>query len=299
MKKIVALVLSLVMVLGLATVATAAPAFDEDTTYYVLESVDTSATPATVNWDDVEFVPAEDNGDGTGNVAYFAGSLNAYYVVCEKSDDDALKLFSGKEAGDKLLGYVKAVATANYYKVGTKVAASAVADCDTDLHAKGYKTVDPVTGVPTYWVKAAAGSNETAILVEDEVVLVKKDTSAILGGHALVQNKTNALDALETIFEYKCAICGEVYQGTQVKVAGVKYVKYTCSDELQDYYGDVAGYDMSKVKDGPIYLLDTVPAPEASEKVESAQTFDAGIAMYVGMSVMAAAGSAVVLKKKD
>ena len=33
--------------------------------------------------------------------------------------------------------------------------------------------------------------------------------------------------------------------------------------------------------------------------VTSAETFDAGIAMYVGMSVMAAAGSAVVLKKKD
>jgi len=34
--------------------------------------------------------------------------------------------------------------------------------------------------------------------------------------------------------------------------------------------------------------------------VESAETFDAGIAMYVGMSVMAAAGSAVVIgKKKD
>ena len=37
----------------------------------------------------------------------------------------------------------------------------------------------------------------------------------------------------------------------------------------------------------------------AGDKVESAETFDAGIAMYVGMSVMAAAGSAVVLKKKD
>ena len=36
-----------------------------------------------------------------------------------------------------------------------------------------------------------------------------------------------------------------------------------------------------------------------TDKVESAETFDAGIAMYVGMSVMAAAGSAVVLKKKD
>ena len=36
-----------------------------------------------------------------------------------------------------------------------------------------------------------------------------------------------------------------------------------------------------------------------TKPVQSAETFDAGIAMYVGMSVMAAAGSAVVLKKKD
>ena len=43
----------------------------------------------------------------------------------------------------------------------------------------------------------------------------------------------------------------------------------------------------------------TTPDAEAGDKVESAETFDAGIAMYVGMSVMAAAGSAVVLKKKD
>ena len=42
----------------------------------------------------------------------------------------------------------------------------------------------------------------------------------------------------------------------------------------------------------------TVVTPD-TDKVESAETFDAGIAMYVGMSVMAAAGSAVVLKKKD
>ena len=41
-----------------------------------------------------------------------------------------------------------------------------------------------------------------------------------------------------------------------------------------------------------------VSAP-STDKVTSAETFDAGIAMYVGMSVMAAAGSAVVLKKRE
>ncbi len=40
--------------------------------------------------------------------------------------------------------------------------------------------------------------------------------------------------------------------------------------------------------------------PSTTKPVQSAETFDAGIAMYVGMSVMAAAGSAVVIgKKKD
>ena len=47
------------------------------------------------------------------------------------------------------------------------------------------------------------------------------------------------------------------------------------------------------------YTGGTVVTP-STDKVESAETFDAGIAMYVGMSVMAAAGSAVVIgKKKD
>ena len=44
----------------------------------------------------------------------------------------------------------------------------------------------------------------------------------------------------------------------------------------------------------------TVVTPSTDKTVTSADTFDAGIAMYVGMSVMAAAGSAVVIgKKKD
>ena len=39
--------------------------------------------------------------------------------------------------------------------------------------------------------------------------------------------------------------------------------------------------------------------PSTDKTVTSADTFDAGIAMYVGMSVMAAAGSVVVLKKRE
>jgi hypothetical protein len=58
---------------------------------------------------------------------------------------------------------------------------------------------------------------------------------------------------------------------------------------LNDAYGD----------DIFVRTASGVGTPTTGTLVESAQTFDAGIAMYVGMSVMAAAGSAVVLKKKD
>ena len=52
--------------------------------------------------------------------------------------------------------------------------------------------------------------------------------------------------------------------------------------------------------DGNWYWPTEAAAPVVTDKVQSAETFDAGIAMYVGMSVMAAAGSAVVIgKKKD
>ena len=58
------------------------------------------------------------------------------------------------------------------------------------------------------------------------------------------------------------------------------------------------GADYEQGFGGYLVYVAAVVTPD-TDKVESAETFDAGIAMYVGMSVMAAAGSAVVLKKKD
>ena len=91
-----------------------------------------------------------------------------------------------------------------------------------------------------------------------------------------------------------------MFQGVTTKVAGVEYTTYEApSVDLVDAY-TAAGYNTTGYINYDLYLIGAVAsAPAATDKVESAQTFDAGIAMYVGMSVMAAAGSAVVLKKKD
>ena len=87
-------------------------------------------------------------------------------------------------------------------------------------------------------------------------------------------------------------------------------VKCTCGDTfkiVQDIRGLKAGSyyalgtgDFVILKSTSSGKLPSSSSTTSSSTVTSAETFDAGIAMYVGMSVMAAAGSAVVIgKKKD
>ena len=82
----------------------------------------------------------------------------------------------------------------------------------------------------------------------------------------------------------KCENCGKV-----VKL----YATGTAAGKSAHYEAGL-GY-ITKIDNG---FGPAVVTP-STDKVQSAETFDAGIAMYVGMSVMAAAGSVVVLKKRE
>ena len=53
-----------------------------------------------------------------------------------------------------------------------------------------------------------------------------------------------------------------------------------------------------QLKPGTTEEIGTKPATDTKTGVDSAKTFDAGIAMYVGMSLLSVAGSAVVIGKK-
>ena len=91
-------------------------------------------------------------------------------------------------------------------------------------------------------------------------------------------------DCKNPVAVYKTAgvFDGKVYK--QITVGVAKNYYYVADTAANTITGTIVG----------------VPTTPSTDKVQSAETFDAGIAMYVGMSVMAAAGSAVVIgKKKD
>lgn len=113
----------------------------------------------------------------------------------------------------------------------------------------------------------------------------------------------DALDAVkdgETIVVHKSNVDGETVKGSK---------KYEFTVELADNVTNVtienngtettlnSGSTKFEVPKGSSGGGNYKPS---TDKVTSAETFDAGIAMYVGMSIAAAAGSAVVIgKKKD
>ena len=143
-------------------------------------------------------------------------------------------------------------------------------------------------GVVVEGVYVAAKNGPVQILVKGKIVNVKSLTQADIKqlphdwkGYDVVNHEYTTV---------KCANCGKVAtlyaNGT---AAGKNAVKV--SDN-----GTVLGY-ITAAADS----FGAASAGTSTDKtVTSADTFDAGIAMYVGMSVMAAAGSAVVIgKKKD
>ena len=233
---------------------------------------------------------AKTNKDGSGRVAYIAANNGEYFV---KTTSPTIVDYAVTDAGKNTVLYYVTVAGTSAANFEYEEAVSAFTNfgvkCDQ-------VNITPVAGA-TYF-KAADGD----VYMADDAgtgvnyLLNGKVVSGVHAGtpeeHTFVINnyKYDATLKQNIPTSAVCTKClmntGSIYLRTKVPAT---YTLYTTTGEGSVNY-TVALPGASAVPSAPAV---------GGTVVESAATFDAGVAMYVGMSVMAAAGSMVVLKKRE
>ncbi len=300
MKKIVALVLSLVMAMSLCTVAFAAnvKAYAKD---MVTGKVDTKIGV------EAKKIPAKEDAQGYGWVEYYvAKDGSATYIVCDKADADfAIYTNNG------FTTWVRSDLTEDYawyeFSVTAQKATDKKATCDKahflddgylDKNGNFYvEADDALNGVNSYRVK----SGNKVITVYDAV----PNFNYIAASHIFGEPKANDKTGYD---EVTCLVCKGVFAATSDEAVLTKNkvaIKATFAYDAEDAHDVYSENDYSwnwgdKFADSYDYVWSLKAGTAAGTKdgVNSAKTFDAGIAMYVGMSLLSVAGGAVVIGKK-
>lgn len=300
MKKIVALVLSLVMALSLCTVAFGAnvKAYAKD---MVTGKVDTKVGV------EAKKIPAKEDAQGYGWVEYYvAKDGSATYIVCDKDDADfAIYTNNG------FTTWVRSDLTEDYawyeFSVTAQKATDKKATCDKahflddgylDKNGNFYvEADDALNGVNSYRVK----SGNKVITVYDAVA----NFNYIAASHIFGEPKANDKTGYD---EVTCLVCKGVFAATSDEAVLTKNkvaIKATFAYDAEDAHDVYTENDYSwnwgdKFADSYDYVWSLKAGTAAGTKdgVNSAKTFDAGIAMYVGMSLLSVAGGAVVIGKK-
>ena len=244
-----------------------------------------AVTPDDVNEDGLYNMP----GDVIGSIEYYTFNLGGgvaqnYYQVDSVNDADLIVY-----VGDSLVPYMY---LANEPAGGFQYWYGVASFNDFGSACGQFKYVD-YDATKSYYVYAG----QVFVLDDDGAVNLKVGTKFVQANNITASGKwvahtpVYAQNDKGVVTGISCAKCSDVgvivsnfaALPTAMKAPGMNF---PVPGSTSKYY----------------YWVDTaVVTPSTdSDKVQSAETFDAGIAMYVGMSVMAAAGSAVVIgKKKD
>ena len=293
MKKIVALVLSLVMALSLCTVAFAAGPKDGDKFY---ANQNDGCTVYTYH----EATTYKATGTESNVVAYFEGSDGSFYLVGDKNGTEIW--VDGTTKADITLGEKIEAYGANYMYTAKKVDATKW-DCKTTKHDAGYEYVS--ADGKTYYAKDAQKGDTGAwkALVDGKIIYVKDQSPAagIPGQHVLFVPKAGMKSVDVGVYEAYCVACKKTLKVSQQNINGAGYL-YEDDINIQDLLD--AGVKVA-IPSGYVALTgdwyvvgDNTNTTPSKDGVNSAKTFDAGVAMYVGMSLLSVAGGAVVIGKK-
>ena len=284
MKKIIATVLAMVMALALCTTAFAA-------SKYVLYDEDKKSTDIMVTKTD-----ASSKNKTTLYYTYvYENDATHYLVPADKSNYDGYvegnyvkEVNADEDTIDNFISYADGKLVKMTAKSGEKVERNCTTSVfDTDV----YFDKDNAA-----FVKVEDGTGTYNMLYNGVILSVDDVTDEIAeGSHLWI--KGDKVD--DGIYNVKCASCGATAVAYEtLKLAGTKtVVKYdqakgiaTANDMEKNWEGDLLDSDW--------YVTTSASTDTKTDGNKSPKTFDAGIAMYVGMALTSVAGSAVVIGKK-
>ena len=237
-----------------------------------------------------------------------AAAANGGYamVVAEESANMQIETDNGKIILARFLTkaeYEEYSAMEAQYAYTTKVASKFVKKAANPSECEDAFMSYYVVG-NDYYAAATSNSDNTLIMYKNEFVLVGEKLSAapVVPHACLTDDGTDCKWTVKNnkVVSVTCA-CDDTYKVVQ-DIKGLKTGTYAqvAYKADADSTTEVNYVILSSSTSGLLPSGTTVVTPSTDKTVTSAETFDAGIAMYVGMSVMAAAGSAVVIgKKKD
>ena len=315
MKKIIATVLAMVMALALCTTAFAAgTAITDKANVPNANTDDTVAHDVTWNNTGKNLTATKSAPAGlTGGTYWTADNEGLYYVwnadmakFVQITNNEKAVIDAGYDKTTKLVLDKNAVAATctdagSLFNVYSTVAGNPSYVLVSDVvayNAKQTKDADKIAEPATKYFFGTKSSNVVAYYAAgtgaDQV------DYALKAGHVLVKDGTTYGTAKSDV--YKCAICGNRYViGPTVDTGDLKSEFYTYDAATVASYANEHGILLKNILRNPatLYLVEAGKTTTPStDKNTSPKTFDAGIAMYVGMALTSVAGSAVVIGKK-
>ena len=273
MKKIIATVLAMVMALALCTTAFAATG-DTVEGYLKGTNVGASAVKTTLTYTGNTDPKTTDGKTVAGVYAHYKEATYGDFIVVNSLADATAVLYSD-EACKNVIMYLGQVEVVSYFtgKVYNDFA-DVCGKFDKPANYDATKTYYTYEDNGTTKLAVAAGSSETAdklLTVDGKVVRVVTLVATKVQHTAVPTVKDGKITG------YTCSKCKAV------------------AVEAPNYASIPAGADTTNLTGNWYWTTATTPS---TDKNTSPKTFDAGIAMYVGMALTSVAGSAVVIGKK-